>query len=273
MNGRLAVCHHWPHLTIAPPLLLVLKLFVVPSFLGLISLAGRRWGPGVAGWLAGFPVVGGPILLFLSLENGRDFGAEAAAGSLAAVAATVSFNVGYSRLCLRTAWPLALCGGIAAWAAMLLVLGHLPASVWISLAAALGGLLGAPLVMPRIAARLEGGALPRIELVLRMAAGVLLTLAVTSAAAGIGPRWSGLATVFPVLGVVLAGFAHRNIGPAHAVVLLRSMVGGLYAFAGFTLAVALLLPAHGLLTSFGAAAAFSVAAQWMARRVLPARLL
>jgi chromate transport protein ChrA len=49
---------------------LILKLLLIPGFLLLISLAGKRWGPSVAGWLSGLPVVVGPILFFLAIEQG-----------------------------------------------------------------------------------------------------------------------------------------------------------------------------------------------------------
>ena len=58
--------------------MLALKLVVVPTFLALVSLAARRWGPGFAGWLAGLPVVAGPILVFIALERGAAFASDAA---------------------------------------------------------------------------------------------------------------------------------------------------------------------------------------------------
>jgi len=60
---------------------LALKLLLVPSFLILITLASKRWGPGVAGWLAGLPVSAGPILFIVALEQGHVFAASAAAAS------------------------------------------------------------------------------------------------------------------------------------------------------------------------------------------------
>ena len=51
-------------------MLLALKLLLVPALLAAISMAGKRWGPGVAGWLAGFPSLTGPILFFLAIERG-----------------------------------------------------------------------------------------------------------------------------------------------------------------------------------------------------------
>ena len=79
--------------------MLALKLLLVPAFLALISLAGRRWGPEVAGWLAGFPVLTGPILFLLALENGPVFAAAAATVSLSAVSGAVAFGLCYARVC------------------------------------------------------------------------------------------------------------------------------------------------------------------------------
>ena len=41
----------------------VLKLVLTPTLIGAASLAGRRWGPAVSGWLVGFPFTSAPIAL------------------------------------------------------------------------------------------------------------------------------------------------------------------------------------------------------------------
>ena len=58
-------------------MLLALKLTLVPAFLSALTVAGRVWGPSVAGWLAGLQVVSGPIVLLLALERGPAFAALA----------------------------------------------------------------------------------------------------------------------------------------------------------------------------------------------------
>jgi chromate transport protein ChrA len=77
---------------------LVLKLCLVPSLIYLVTLAGRRWGPNAAGWLSALPIVAGPILLTMAIEQGSGFVATAAAHTLIAVIAVLVF-------CLAYAWP------------------------------------------------------------------------------------------------------------------------------------------------------------------------
>src|SRR6478752_5729108 len=78
--------------------LLAAKILLAPLCVVAVSLAGRRWGVAVAGVLGGLPVVAGPILLVVTLLHGRDFGAEAAAGTLLALAALTAFVVVYGRV-------------------------------------------------------------------------------------------------------------------------------------------------------------------------------
>ena len=48
--------------------MLALKLTIVPLLIAAITFAGHRWGPAVSGWLAGLPVVAGPVLFFIAIE-------------------------------------------------------------------------------------------------------------------------------------------------------------------------------------------------------------
>lgn len=79
-----------------------------------VSLAGRRWGVAVAGVLGGLPVVAGPILLIETLSHGRDFGADAAAGTLLGLVALTAFVVVYDRVAAAAGpAPSVLCGWTA----------------------------------------------------------------------------------------------------------------------------------------------------------------
>ena len=242
--------------------MLALKLLLVPAFLALITLAGRRWGPQVAGWLAGLPVLTGPILFLLALEKGTAFAAAAATVSLSAVFGAVALIVTYARVCSRRPPGISLFYGLVVWCCAAVLLTSLPLTNFISLGIALLALAIAPGLFPRISTQISIARLPKWELPLRMLAGAAVTLTVTSLATAIGPSWSGMFAVFPVITSVLSVFSHRASGPAFTVILLRAMIWGLYALTSFCLALAVLLPQRGVAVSFVAATAVALAVQW-----------
>ena len=221
----------------------VLKLLLVPSLIALVTLAGRRWGPSVAGWLSAFPIVSGPILLAIALEQGSDFAAVAAANTLLAVLAVLVFSVVYARMAARAGVLACLGAALLAWGLAVAVLQGLHLAPWIGFAFVAAGLLAAPrLIGQPPAPAASTTTKPARDLPWRMLAGAALTLGVTGAASGLGPALSGLFAMFPVMSTVLVGFSHRASGAGFAVALLRGMVGGYYAFAVFCLTLALLLP-------------------------------
>lgn len=247
--------------------MLMLKLLVIPGFLLLISLAGKRWGPSVAGWLSGLPVVVGPILFFLAIEQGQVFAAQSATAALSAMFAMIAFCVTYAQVAQRAGWPWALMISLGIWATVAVVLSLLPSSLVFSVIAAATALLVAPYLFPSVQPIVSGPAPKSDKLLLRMIAGALLTLAVTLLASTVGDRWSGLLAVFPVLGSVMAVFSQQTRGPAFTAALLRATATGMYSFAAFCLVLALALPGMGL-SAFALGVAVSVAMLLVTKRLL-----
>jgi hypothetical protein len=251
--------------------LLALKLALVPAFLAALTVAGRVWGPSVAGWLAGLPVVAGPIVLLLALERGPAFAAQASAASIAAIAASEAFNFAYAWTCRRFAWPLALTVGMAGWVGVAMLLTQLASGLMWAVAAA------------GVAVAVSQGGLPRAsgpvpaargglgDLAVRMLAGALLTVAVTTLSASMGATWSGLLSVFPLLGIVLAVSAQRAHGADFVALLMRGMVIGRASFTAFFAVTATMLPHDGVWLSFACAAVVSVIVQGASKRMLAAK--
>jgi hypothetical protein len=94
---------------------LALKLVVTPVLIAGASLAGRRWGQAVGGWLVGLPLTSGPVAFFLALEQGAGFVAAVAFGSLAGALAEVAFCLAYG-WSARTGWVMALGAASVAFA-------------------------------------------------------------------------------------------------------------------------------------------------------------
>jgi uncharacterized membrane protein (GlpM family) len=248
--------------------LLALKLLLVPALLAAISMAGKRWGPGVAGWLAGFPSLTGPILYFLALERGAEFTTQAAVLSLSCVFSALAFGIVYAWACRRLHWLGSLACAFTAWTLAVLLLAELPLSVTGSLAISLFALFAAPRLFPRSQAQWGSQPLPASELLLRMAAGALMVLGVTAAAEALGSVWTGLFAAFPVMSSVLAVFSHRANGPGFVVSLLRSMIGGFYSYITYCLVVAVLLELYGLAVTFTVAVFAAVTVQGAAKAIM-----
>jgi hypothetical protein len=242
--------------------ILLLKLFLVPSLILAVTLAGRRWGPRVAGWLSAFPVVSGPILLAIAIEQGNAFAAHAAEGTLLAVLAILIFSLVYAWVSARLGIALSMLLALAAWVLCVASLQAWQTPLAIAFCAVLAGLLLAPSLFPAVPAAASPAARPGSgDLVLRMVAGAMLVVGVTWAASQIGPRLSGFFAMFPVMSTVLVGFSHHRCGRHFAVQMLRGMVAGYYAFAAFCVALAVLLPLHGPWLAFPAAIACALLSQ------------
>jgi hypothetical protein len=98
------------------------------------------WGSTIAGWLAGLPVVAGPILFLLVLAHGPLFGAHAAALSLSAILASEAFTFAYAWTCRSNHWSVCLAMGLPAWLLAAILLSFMPASPAHAIAASLAQL-------------------------------------------------------------------------------------------------------------------------------------
>lgn len=248
--------------------MLILKLTVVPLFIAAVTLAGHRWGAGVAGLLGGFPIVAGPIVVFVALEHGAQFGAVAATSATAAIAGLLVFGVAYCWASIRWPWPASLACAAGAWFVVAAGLAALPVSPVMALIVAGLSLVLTPRVLPPSEpASATGGSLA--DLPYRMLTGAMLTLAVTGTAATLGEVWSGLLAVFPIIGLVLAVFTHRALGPRQVAHMYRGMVKGLYSFTAFFLVLAVLWPR----VEFWSACAIAVSAGVAVQAVVQGLLL
>lgn len=220
---------------------LALKLVLTPALIGVVSLAGRRWGPGVSGWLVGFPLTSGPVAFFLALDHGLSFAAGAAVGSMTGAAAQAAFCVLYGRTARNRHWALPLLVGSLAFGAAALALQIVILTLLPLLALVIGTLVVALVVMPRDSGGPRPARRPRWDIPARIVVTTAIVLALTGLAAALGPSLTGLLATFPLYGAILSGFAHHLEGPGPAVRVLRGLLLGLFAFAGFFFVLALLI--------------------------------
>ena len=216
----------------------------------------------VAGMLGGLPVVAGPILLVETLLHGRDFGADAAAGTLLGLAALTAFVVVYGRVATGAG---AVSSVLSGWAAFLLGVAVLnpaqPPPVLSLILVAACFALGLKLLPPAPSTVPANSGPPWWDLPARALAALGLVLALTAVSGALGPHLSGLLAPFPIITSVLAVFTHLHGGVPQVTILLRNFLLGFYGFAAFCFTLTLALPELTTAASFGLATAAALAVQ------------
>jgi len=215
----------------------VLKLVLTPLLIAAATLVTRRWGPGVGGWLAGFPLTSAPVSIFLAIEQGPAFAAAAATGTLLGLTALAAYCLVHGWAAGRMGWAASAGAGLAAFVACLAALGPLRVSLAAAFVLVCVALAVVAALLPRTAATSRGVRPPPWDLPLRMAAATGIVLLLTAAAHRLGPSLSGLLSPIPVFLVVLAAFTHRSEGANACVSILRGGVMGSFGFAAFFLVV------------------------------------
>ncbi len=231
---------------------LLLKLLVTPTLIGAASLAGRRWGHSISGWLVALPLTTGPITFFLALTHGPSFAAAAAAGTLAGGFSQAVFSLTYARLSRRWSWPPTLLAACLAFgmvtAALQLV--NFPL-VPLYLGVLLAFLVSFRLLPPQSNAGPAPESIPsRWDVPLRMTIATVFVVLITGFAPALGPHLTGLLAPFPLFTSILVAFAHHQHGPAAAVNVLRGLLMGLFSFVSFFFVLALLLEPAGIAVAF-----------------------
>jgi hypothetical protein len=249
--------------------ILLLKLVTTPALIAAATVAARRFGAGVGGWLAGMPLTSGPVSVFLALEQGPAFAAQAAVGTLLGLIAVTAFCVAYGRAAGRLGWAPSTLAGLLAFIVVTALLAHRALSLPLAFGAVLASLVaGTGLIRSSRSPAYVGA--PRWDLPLRMAAATLVVVTLTALASTLGPRLSGFVSTVPVFAGTMAAFSHRLAGARAAAQLLRGVVVGSFAFAAFFLVVGLAVERLGLVGTYTlattAAAAINAAALLLIER-------
>ncbi len=216
------------------------------------TYAARRFGPAVGGWLIGLPFTGGPVALFVALDHGAEFSRKLCVGLVAGIAAQAAFVVGYYVAARRgRGWLVAMVSATVSFTVAGVAVGV--AGLPVEIAAVISGiaLLVGLRIVPRGLARVQAHS--RWELPLRMLLATGLVLAITGLASTFGPGASGIITTFPLISTLLAVPTHRRFGAEAAIAILRGLLAGLFALAGFACALVIFLTRLPLSGAFGIA--------------------
>ena len=230
------------------------KLLITPILIGSVTLAGRRWGGMVSGFLIGLPLTSGPISFILACEYGIPFASHSAVGNLAGQISNCLFGLTYIVVSRRFSWPFAASASIGMFFVSTFALNLIDWQLWPALAT----LLMVIVVSARIVKRhpLPGGDLspPWWDLPGRILTATALVVVLTTIADALGPQLSGLVSPFPAFSVIFAAFTQAQQGAKSASNLLRGVIVGSGGYATFFVIVGALLPSLGIALTYPLAA-------------------
>lgn len=237
--------------------MLILKLTIVPLALLVFGIVERLHGPRIAGWLTGFPIVAGPLLVFVTLEQGPAFGSAAALGAYFGLVPWLAFTALYAFCSRSRGWFASSLAGFAAW-------GLLSAACvraedgprWLETLPFLI-LVAAIALYPRGAPSDAEREHVWWGLPARMLAGAAMTLLITRFATSLGTRWSGIFTTFPVMGSIIAISSHLQYGRHAVQEAVAGMTLGLASVGAFCFAAYELLDQMAVWPAFGLSLAAS----------------
>lgn len=231
--------------------ILVMKLILAPLIIGSASLAGRKWGSAVSGWLIGLPLTSGPVIFFLSFNHDTAFLISSILGTLSGGFSLVAFCLTYAWLATRFRWPIAVIGSMLAFAAVILLIQNIVIPLWpLFLLIVLTILLGMRFMPKHTEVMLAEAKPGRGDIPTRILIGTGFILLLTEIAPFIGPRLTGLLSTIPLYTTILTVFAHRLQGSMGAINVLRGLLFGMFAFVSFFFTLSILIEYAGVGLAF-----------------------
>jgi hypothetical protein len=204
--------------------LLLLKLFLAPTLIALVSFAQTKWGDKVGGRLIGLPITTLPFITVIWVQEGRTFAGHAAHGTVVGQISLIVFLWVYAYAALRLTWLPAL--SIATLACI--VSGYFATLRVIPMYALVPIIYSLWFVglkfWPRYINDKKAVKPPKWELPARMLATVILIFVLSTFATFLGPNLAGALSSYPVIVTVLGAFSHRRNGPAPIVASMHGLM-------------------------------------------------
>jgi hypothetical protein len=229
------------------------KLISVPIFIWVVSTVARKWGHSIGGLILGLPLTSGPVLLFLSLEQGNAFASEAAIGALMGLVPLAASCLVFSLLSFKVGWPASLVACCLAYFVVAFILNYVSVpALWL--------FVGVPALLVTTRSLFPSGSVetvshtpPTWEIPARAIAATALVLLITEGATLLGSHLSGLLTPFPVYTTVVGVFTLKFDGASACAIFLRGVITGCFTTVVFLFLISSFIIQFGLVSVMGLA--------------------
>jgi hypothetical protein len=212
-------------------LALVLKMAVTAGFVVAAAMVAERAGPTIGALVATLPIAAGPAYFFLALDHDAQFISQSALGSIAAHAATGVFSVVYVMLAQRSGMAISIIGAVGAWFAAALLLRQVQWT-FLPVAAVTLAVFAAAIVLTKRCLHVPLPPVARqwYDVPLRALMVAALVAAVVGLSGRVGPAFTGLLAVYPIVMTSLMLIFHPRAGGPATAALIANTLWGLVGF-------------------------------------------
>ena len=221
--------------------LLALKIFLSPLLMLIVTRLQARSSAGAGGRFMGWPLVTGPIIFIIFLQEGAAFAAKTAHGALLGQISLIAFAWSYALVALRAPWYLSIATATVTFigSVYLVSLIHIP--LWLTFILLVVVLFLVNKFWPTYQPITTPLSSPRWELYLRIGLVIALVFALSEFSQTLGPSLTGGFSTYPVIATIMGTFNHKRFGANAAISLHHGLMQRLYITSIILGAIALFL--------------------------------
>jgi len=207
----------------------------------IVTRLQARSSAGAGGRFMGWPLVTGPIIFIIFLQEGGAFAAETAHGALLGQISLIAFAWSYALVALRAPWYISIsCATVTFIGSVYLVsLIHVP--LWLTFLLLIVALYLVNKFWPKYEPVTTPLSSPRWELYLRIGLVIALVFVLSEFSQTLGPSLTGGFSTYPVIATIMGTFNHKRFGANAAISLHHGLMQRLYITSIILGAIALFL--------------------------------
>lgn len=194
----------------------------------IVTWLQARTSANAGGRFMGWPLVTGPIIFIIFLQEGSDFAAKTAHGALLGQMSLIAFAWSYALVALRAPWYFAIAFATVVFIGTVYLISLIAIPLWLTFALLATALYLVNRFWPKYQPITTPLSSPRWELWLRIALVIALVFTLSEFSQTLGPGLTGGFSTYPVIATIMGTFNHKRFGANAAIGLHHGLMQRLY---------------------------------------------
>jgi hypothetical protein len=221
--------------------LLALKIFLSPLLMLIVTRLQSRESAGAGGRFMGWPLVTGPIIFIIFLQEGAAFAGDTAHGALLGQLSLIAFAWSYALVALRAPWYLSIATASVIYIGSVYLVSLLQVPLWLTFVTLISALFLVNKFWPQYEPITTPLSSPRWEFYLRIVLVIALVFVLSEFSRTLGPGLTGGFSTYPVIATIMGTFNHKRFGASAAISMHHGLMQRLYITTIILGSVAILL--------------------------------